>query len=85
MLNPGAVALAKYLRKVKQDSNLFARIHGIDRVNLKKVLDGRGGRRVSVDFAWMIQVATKGEIEIDQWISPRLRKSRARSAQAAAA
>ncbi len=45
----------------------------LDRIAIKRVLDGVSGHRVSVDFALSIAAATGGEVPFGLWSSTTLR------------
>ncbi len=45
----------------------------LDRIAIKRVLDGERGQRVTVDFAKAISDATGGVVAIEMWASDTLR------------
>jgi hypothetical protein len=67
--NDGPSALRAYLKATGQSATAFARKHDIDRVHLHRILSGLRGKRVTVDFAYVIERATGRRVRWDVWVS----------------
>lgn len=70
----GARDFEKYLRKTKSNVTRFCREHGIeDRIAVMRAVKGKP-RRISVDFALLIETLTGGEVRIHRWATARPKK-----------
>lgn len=78
----GARLLREHLDRTEQSVAAFCRAHGLDRIQVLRVLKGQYGKRVSVDFARAIERATNNEIAWHAWLQEP--DSSARTAEVAA-
>lgn len=64
----GARKLREWIdRKFDGRVSVFATAHGLDRVQVARILSGERGSQVSARFAWAIEKATKGKITCADW------------------
>lgn len=77
MKTRGAIELLRYLQDRKISQTSFAKEHGLSRAFLHRVLSGLAGGRISADFAFRVQCATRGKIPMDRWVSPDIRTAAA--------
>lgn len=84
-MTDGARDLRAYLTEIEQSVPDFCEEHGFDRIHVQRVLLGERWRRITVDFAFDIQVATKGRIDWTRWRSKTGRKVAAKAKSAAKA
>jgi hypothetical protein len=64
----GAERLSEYIRANHRTVPAFCAANGLDRVAIKRLMDGERGARMSVDFASRIATATRGFVAITDWI-----------------
>jgi hypothetical protein len=64
-LTRGAIALAEWCARKKISPYQFAMDNELDRLSVKRLLDGRRGRRVSVDLATGIERGTGGDVRAE--------------------
>lgn len=72
----GALLLSRFLKKNGFSHDAFAKIAGLDRVQITRALGGKRWARISVDFAIAVRDATKGLIPIEAWRSETARAVR---------
>ena len=63
----GAADLRSYLKKIDQTVPEFCEAHGLDRIQVQRVLKGER-TRISVDFADAIERATNGDVYWRAWL-----------------
>jgi hypothetical protein len=68
----GARALLAHLAKKKQSVTAFCHEHGLDRIQVGRAISGQL-RRFSVDFAYAIERATRGQVRCHLWRSETAR------------
>lgn len=51
----------------------FCEQHGLDRIQVQRVLNGDRWQRITVDFAFAIDRATRGKIAWTRWLSKTAR------------
>ena len=66
---PGATLLREYLTSKKSSILAFCEQHKLSRHQIQRYLRG-DRRRMSVDFALRIQMATDGEVPVESWARP---------------
>lgn len=64
----GAERLGEYIRANYRTVPAFCSATGLDRIAVKRLMDGERGARMSVDFASRIATATRGFVAITDWI-----------------
>lgn len=47
----------------------FCELHGLDRIQVQRALNGERWKRITVDFAHSIEIATAGEVPMTAWRS----------------
>lgn len=67
----GARLLREYLTLTGQSVQGFCKKHELDRIQVLRVLKGKYGKRVSVDFAEAIERATSGAVPWRAWLQPK--------------
>lgn len=77
MITDGARDLRAYLDRVGLSVPKFCEANKLERISVQRALNGER-RRISVDFAWDIQVATGGEVQWDRWHSSTARAPKGR-------
>jgi hypothetical protein len=65
----GARDLRAYLTEIDQSVPDFCDEHGLDRIQVQRVMNGERWRRITVDFAFAILTATKGRVQWTRWLS----------------
>jgi hypothetical protein len=68
MVTKGARDLRAYMNRNGMNLPEFCEQHGLDRINVKRILDGER-QRITVDFALAIERATGGEVRWKRWAS----------------
>lgn len=63
----GARLLRAYLKANRISVPKFCEDHGLDRIQVQRVLNGERWQRISVNFAMDIRKATGGRISLDKW------------------
>lgn len=76
----GARLLRDYLTRTKQSVQGFCKAHELDRIQVGRVLKGKYGKRVSVDFAESIERATGGAVHWRAWLQHKADTQRAAEA-----
>jgi hypothetical protein len=59
--------LLAYIRENHGTVEAFAEHAGLDRIKVQKALRGQIGR-IDVDFAFAVQKATKGKVQMAWWV-----------------
>ena len=80
-ITDGGVALRTHVTKLRVSVPDFCEAHGLDRIQVQRVMNGERWQRITVDFAWAIDRATQGAIP---WTSFLSRTARARAVKRAA-
>jgi len=70
----GARKLRAWLRENEVSVPDFCDQHGLDRIQVQRVLNGERWRRITVDFACAIEVATRGRVSWRAWLSKTARE-----------
>jgi hypothetical protein len=73
----GARRLLRYLSKQRITLHKFCQLHGIERIKAMRAVRGMAPKRISVDFANSIQVATDGLVRVELWSSDTIRTAKA--------
>lgn len=74
---PGGVALRAYLEANGLNIPKFCDLHGLDRIQVQRIMSDPD-RRVSVNLAHAIHIATHGTVSWDVWVTePTARPSTA--------
>ncbi len=79
----GARELKTHLQRIKQSVPDFCQEQRLDRIQVQRVMTGERWRRVTVDFALSIQVATKGRVKWTSFLSSTATTTPAKPARAA--
>jgi hypothetical protein len=79
-ITDGARDLRAYLTEQRLSVPAFCERHGFDRIQVQRVLLGQRWRRITVDFAHAIEVATNGRISWQRWLSRTSRRAPVRRA-----
>lgn len=80
-ITAGGLALRAHVSKLGVSVPDFCETHGLDRIQVQRVMNGDRWRRITVDFAWSIHRATKGAVP---WTTFLSRTARARVVKSAA-
>jgi hypothetical protein len=64
----GARLLRAWLHETQTSIPVFAEVHGLDRIMVQRAINGER-RRISVDLALAIELATKGAVPVAEWAS----------------
>lgn len=67
-----ASELLAYIRKHYRSIPAFAEENDLDRIKVQKAIRGDIAR-IDVDFAFAVQIATKGKIKAEWWVSRPLK------------
>ena len=65
----GAKLLRDYLNEQGLNIPEFCELHGLDRIQVQRVVKGDRAKRVSVNFAKSISDATEGKVPWDSWVT----------------
>ena len=68
-ITDGARDLRAYLTEQGMSVPDFCARHGLDRIQVQRVLNGERWRRITVDFAHAIEKATGSRISWTRWLS----------------
>lgn len=68
----GARLLREHLTLTGQSVQGFCKKHELDRIQVLRVLKGKYGKRVSVDFAEAIEKATGGVVPWRAWLQNKV-------------
>ena len=68
-MTDGGRELRAYLTSEGTNVPKFAALHGLDRIQLQRVIKGELWQRISVDFAKKIEAATAGAVRWDWFCS----------------
>ena len=68
MLTAGARSLRDYIDRLGISVPAFCEKHGLDRITVQNILNGER-KRISVDFAELIERATDGAVGWRLWLS----------------
>jgi hypothetical protein len=64
----GARLLRAWLHEQQISIPVFSEVHGLDRIMVQRAINGER-RRISVDLALAIEVATNGGVPVAAWAS----------------
>jgi hypothetical protein len=67
-ITDGGRELRAYLTENKVSVPDFCEQHGLDRIQVQRVLNGERWKRITVDFADSIERATKGRVSHTQFL-----------------
>lgn len=76
----GARRLRAYLNSNKISITAFCALHGLDRIQVQRALNGERWKRITVDFAHAIHRATNGKVPLSKWQSKTARSLLAKAA-----
>lgn len=65
----GGRDLLAFIRKQKSNIPKFCEEHGLDRVQIQRVINGERWQRISVDLADRIEKATAGKVKMRRFLS----------------
>ncbi len=72
-VSDGARKLGEYITAHHKSIYEFCAQHGLERIQVARVLKGARGQRVTVDFAKSIADATGGVVAMELWASDTMR------------
>lgn len=76
-ITEGARELRKYLDEIRMSVPSFCELHDLDRIQVQRVLNGERWQRISVDFAFEIERATKGRVSWTLFLSKTAKRAAA--------
>lgn len=79
-ITEGARLLRAYLTANKISVPAFCEMHGLDRIQVQRVLNGERWKRITVDFAEAVHLATNGKVAWTRWLSRNARPAIAKAA-----
>lgn len=79
-VSEGVRAARAHIKRTNESIPKFCEKHGLDRLQLQRILDGRQ-KRVSVEFAAAFEKASNGEVELALWalMAPTAQKKRTKA------
>lgn len=84
-ITDGGRELRTYLDRIETSVPDWCEEHGIDRIQVQRVLNGERWQRIPVDFAKLIQDATTGVVRWESFLSCTAAKPKAKSVRAKSA
>lgn len=75
----GGRELRAYVDELGMSVPDFCDVHGLDRIQVQRVMNGDRWKRISVDFAFSIDKATKGRVPWTSFLSKTARQFVAKS------